>query len=260
MRILISLVLFISACATSPKGRSQLILFPDSDMEQLGIASFRELKSKQPIEHDRSINAYVKCVANEVLKESQGYARPSDWEIVVFKDESANAFALPGGKIGVHTGLFKVAKNQDQLATVLGHEVGHVIARHGNERVSQTFAAQGVMVATNMVTKDNPNKGIIMALLGVGAQFGYLLPHSRTQESEADLIGLEIMAHAGFNPQQSVELWKNMSAQGPNPPEFISTHPSPSHRIANLESNMSQAEDWYQRAREQGRKPDCSLR
>lgn len=251
------LAILISACATSPEGRSQLILLPDSQMDQMGVQAFTEMKGKIPVERDPSMNTYVKCVAMEVLKESEGYAKKSDWEIVVFKDETANAFALPGGKIGVHTGLLKVAKTQDQLATVLGHEVGHVIARHGNERVSQSVAMEGALVAGSLAVKDNPNRNLILAGLGLGAQFGVLLPWGRTQESEADIIGLKIMARAGFNPQESVELWKNMSAQGSHPPEWLSTHPSPGNRIDNLQSHMNEALGLSEAAQRSGRKPNC---
>lgn len=254
---ILAFAFFVVSCATSPQGRKQLILFPDSDMAKLGVESFNQMKTQQPIEKEPKVNTYVKCVALEVLKNTEGYANRADWEIVVFKDDTANAFALPGGKIGVHTGLLKVAKTPDQLAAVIGHEIGHVIARHGNERVSESFAAQSVLTLTNVLSKDNPNQGLLLAALGVGAQFGYLMPHGRTQESEADIIGLELMAHSGFNPQESVELWKNMSAQGGSPPEFLSTHPSSSTRISNLQSHMEPAIAWYKEATAAGRAPNC---
>jgi predicted Zn-dependent protease len=259
--MLLPLLILVLACATSPEGRSQLILLPDSQMDQMGVQAFTEMKGKIPIERDPSMNTYVKCVALEVLKESEGYAKKSDWEVVVFRDESANAFALPGGKIGVHSGLLKVAKTQDQLAAVLGHEVGHVIARHGNERVSQSVAMQGALVAGSLAVKeDNPNRNLILAGLGLGAQFGVLLPWGRTQESEADIIGLKIMARAGFNPQESVELWRNMSGQGSHPPEWLSTHPAPGNRIDNLQSHMNEALGLSEAAQRNGRKPNCQKR
>jgi predicted Zn-dependent protease len=253
--ILLLLTAFFVACATSPQGRNQLILLDDSKMSQLGIEAFDQMKAQQPIEKDPAINAYVKCVAQPILKES-GSDR-SDWEIVVFKDDSANAFALPGGKVGVHTGMLKTAKTADQLAAVIGHEVGHVIARHGNERVSETMATQGIMTLTGIFTKDNPQQQLIMGALGVGTQFGVLLPHSRTQESEADIIGLEIMAKAGFNPLEAVELWKNMAAQGGQPPEFLSTHPAPANRIKNLQAHMGEAQVFANQAQTAGRHPNC---
>lgn len=250
-----ALIVLAIACATSPTGRKQLMLMPDSQMNAMGAQAFTELKKQTPTEGDPTSNAYVKCIALPIAEAAKGMLDVSSWEVVVFKDESANAFALPGGKIGVHTGMIKVAKSDDQLAAVIGHEVGHVIARHGNERVSEGLLAQGAMLTTAIVTKDNPKQGLFMALIGVGAQFGYLLPHSRTQESEADVIGLDLMSRAGFDPRESVELWKNMKAAsgGKGPPEFMSTHPSNDSRIQNLQSKIPEHLPKYESAQ----KRDC---
>ncbi len=176
----------------------------------------------------------------------------------MFDDEQVNAFALPGGKIGVYTGLLNVAQNQHQLATVIGHEVAHVIADHGNERMSQSTLinmgsqAVGQVLAANEV----PQTGAIMAAIGLGAQVGVQLPFSRTHESEADLLGLELMAKSGFDPRQSVNLWQNMAAasEGPRPPELLSTHPSPDSRIQSLQANMRPAMAAYEKA---NYRPDC---
>ncbi|HHJ20983.1 MAG TPA: M48 family peptidase, partial [Gammaproteobacteria bacterium] len=200
IQLLLVAVLMVG-CATSPLGRRQLIFLPESQMAELGVASYTEMKKKQPIERSGTSNRYVSCVANAITHELTGKWAKQDWEVTVFKDDSANAFALPGGKIGVHTGLFKAAKNQDQLAAVLGHEVGHVLARHGNERVSTNLVAQtGLQIATVMVGGSAAKKSAVMAALGVGAQVGVLLPFSRKHETEADLIGLDLMARAGFDP------------------------------------------------------------
>ena len=172
------------------------------------------------------------------------------WEVVVFDDEQVNAFALPGGKIGVYTGLLNVAENQHQLAAVIGHEVGHVIAEHGNERMSQSTLinvgsqAVGQILAANEV----PQSGPIMAAIGLGVQVGVQLPFSRTHESEADVIGLQLMAKSGFDPRQSVNLWQNMDAAsgGNRPMELLSTHPAPQTRIDNLQANMPAAYADYQ--------------
>lgn len=254
------LVIGLGACATSPTGRKQLTLIPDGQMDALGAQSFSQLKSQTPVENDPATNRYVKCVAQPVLDASQGMPNtPDDWEIVVFRDDSANAFALPGGKIGVHTGLLKVAKTDAQLAAVLGHEVGHVIAQHGNERVSQALAAQGGLAALDAMTKNSASHGTLMGLLGLGAQVGILLPFSRTQESESDEIGLDLMARAGFDPRDSVELWKNMmaAAGGGGPPEFLSTHPASENRIESLQSKMPGALQLYQQAQSKGHRPQC---
>ncbi|MEK7357707.1 MAG: M48 family metallopeptidase [Bdellovibrionota bacterium] len=243
-------------CATSPEGRRQAMLVSDSQMDSMGAEAFGQMKSEIPIERDSATNAYVKCVANAL---TNALPEQGNWEVVVFRDETANAFALPGGKIGVHTGLLKVAQNQDQLAAVVGHEIGHVLARHGAERVSEQMVAQGVVLGTGLVLQ-RQNMGetkfqVMMAALGLGAQFGVLLPHGRAQESEADIMGLKLMARAGFNPTESVQLWRNMAASGgPGVPEFMSTHPGHDTRIDHLSSRMREAQGIYANA---AQKPVC---
>ncbi len=241
--LLSSLLVFLifSSCQRSPTGRRQLALASDSQMEEMGQQAFAEMKAKQPIEGDAKMNQYIQCVAHSITNVLEP---KRDWEVVVFREESANAFALPGGKIGVHSGMMKVAKSQHQLAAVLGHEVGHVIAEHGKERVSETLVAQGGLAVASSVLSDksNPRHNILLAALGIGTQVGILLPHSRTQESEADVIGLDLMARAGFDPRESVELWKNMEASGGGqPPQFLSSHPSHENRIKTLNEKMPEA-------------------
>jgi predicted Zn-dependent protease len=248
-----------SSCATSPLGRKQVMLLPDGQLNQMGLQSFEQLKSETPIERDPAINAYVRCVALPITQVSGDAAGVKEWEIVVFKEASANAFALPGGKIGVHTGILPVAKTPGQLAAVLAHEVGHVTARHGNERVSQGLLAQGLTTAAGLTMKDKSYAPIVLAGLGIGAQFGYLLPHSRNQESEADLIGLDYMSNAGFDPRESVALWENMrtASGGKGPPQFLSTHPSNETRIHDLQANIPAALPKYEAAKNAGRSPKC---
>lgn len=250
--------LTLLSCATSPTGRRQLSVVPEDQMNSMGVQAFDDLKKKQKISQDARQTAYVRCVAGAITQTLPG---KEAWEVVLFQDDSANAFALPGRKIGVHTGLLKVAKTQDQLGAVLGHEVGHVIAHHGNERVSEQVVTQtGLAVASEILKTKGAKYDLLMGALGVGAQYGVLLPHSRTQESEADEMGLEMMAEAGFNPEQSVELWRNMaSAGGGQPPEFLSTHPSHGTRIENLQSQMGRAKQKYQASLAAGRRPACSL-
>lgn len=258
-RIVPFLVLLLTACSTSPLGRKQLTALPDSQMNQMGVQSFEQLKKETPIEKDPAINAYVRCVAIPITRAAVDETGVSDWEIIVFKDSTANAFALPGGKIGVHTGLLTVAKTQNQLATVLGHEVGHVIARHGNERVSEALGLQLLSTAAAVTFKDKAYQPAILAGLGIGAQYGIVLPHSRGQESEADLIGLDLMATAGFDPRESVDLWKNMmvAAGGKSPPQFLSTHPSSENRIVSLQERIPQTLPKYESVRDAGHAPDC---
>jgi len=243
----------LAGCATSPTGRSQLLVFPAEELDSMGIKAFDEMRAQLTVEEDAAINAYVRCVANAITDELPD--KSSQWEVVVFKDDNPNAFALPGGKMGVYTGMLKVAENQDQLAAVLGHEVGHVLAQHGNERMSQ-------QQLTNVALAAAAGSGYVdsasMQALGLGAQIGILLPYSRSHESEADVIGLDLMAEAGFDPRESVQLWRNMGkAGGGAPPEFMSTHPAGSTRIDNLLSHMADALHTYNDARARGNKPQC---
>jgi predicted Zn-dependent protease len=254
-------VLILSACATSPLGRKRILLFGDSTMDSMGVQSFDEIKKKTPIEADPKINAYVKCIARPLIANSGSRIPVSGWEVVVFRDPTPNAFALPGGKIGVHTGMLPVARTADQLAAVIGHEVGHVLAQHGNERVSHGELASLLMgvVDVSLREMDPDKKKLLLGGLGVGLQFGALLPFSRSQESESDLIGLRLMVRSGFDPKQSVELWKNMKASaGGAGPEWLSTHPSPDSRIRTLEAEAVRMEAEWNAVRERGNLPQCS--
>ncbi len=250
-----------AGCTTSPLGRSQLVLFPESQLAEMGVAAFAEMKKEEPLSKDPKTNGYVECVARAITNELGGTDAGRNWEVSVFDDDAANAFALPGAKIGVFTGLLAVAKNQDQLATVIGHEVGHVLAHHSNERASQAGLTQMGLTAASVAIGGNSEQGqMLMAALGLGAQVGILLPYGRVQESEADLIGLDLMAKAGFDPRESVALWKNMSAAGQGqPPEFLSTHPGHSTRIQNLGERIPQAMGLYESAQAAGRKPTCKV-
>ncbi|GAB3011084.1 M48 family metallopeptidase [Bowmanella dokdonensis] len=246
------------ACAKSPLGRNQLKLYSSDQLSAMGSQAFDSMKSEQKVSSAPVQNQYVTCVARHIADQVSDDVYAGQWEIVVFDDDQVNAFALPGGKIGVYTGLLKVAKNQHQLAAVLGHEVGHVIAGHSNERMSNSTLIGIGMEATSQILQAGQvgNSQMIMAGLGLASQVGIQLPFSRVHESEADLIGLQLMAKAGFNPQESVELWKNMeqASGGQRQPELLSTHPAPQSRIENLSANMSPALKDYKTAKN---KPDC---
>lgn len=266
-KILAAIVLFtvtfgnLSSCATSPEGRAQFTLLPDDQMDAMGAQSFQQIKQQTAITKDKNIEQYVLCISNKIIPQVTQNPDPAQWEVQVFEDDQANAFALPGYKIGVYTGLLKYAKNQDQLAAVIGHEIAHVIAKHGNERVSSQLATQtGLSIASVILgaSQDN-NNAMILAGLGLGVQFGITLPFSRSHESEADLIGLELMAKAGFNPEESVALWKNMSRSGASPIEFMSTHPSSETRIKQLKERIPKVWPTYQNTVNQGQRANCKL-
>lgn len=224
-------------------------------MAQRGEQTYRQMQSELPVTPHASEITYVQCVADYVVEALDPNQRAiGSWEVTVFDDEQANAFALPGGKIGVYNGLLNVAYNQHQLAAVIAHEVGHVLANHSNERASQsTLREVGLATARILGASDSTLEAI-----GYGAELGLFLPFNRTQESEADSIGVLLMARAGFDPEQSIALWENMSADGgPRPPEFLSTHPSPSSRMADLGAMMDQAKEIRSQALARGMVPDC---
>lgn len=239
----------VAACTTSPTGRTQLKLVSDAEMAQMGATAFQQLKQKEPISKDGKSNGYVQCVANAIIREVGG-----TWEVQVFDSKEVNAFALPGGKIGVYTGLLKVAANQDQLAAVIGHEVAHVLAGHSAARVSNQMATQLGVALGSAATGVSPD------MIGMGANLLLLMPYGRGDETEADVIGLELMAKAGFNPQQAPALWVNMgkASSGNAPPEFMSTHPSNESRIRDLTKHLPKAQPLYDQARAQGKTPRCS--
>jgi predicted Zn-dependent protease len=252
-------VLLLSACAKSPTGRNQLLLHSNNDLAVMGTQAFDDMKTQQKVSSEGKVNAYVNCVADAIIKHVPDKVFDGKWEVVVFDSDQINAFALPGGKIGVYTGILKVAEDQDQLAAIIGHEVGHVIANHGNERVSNSMAMGVGMEVVNIALKTQQvsyNREI-MSALGLGVQVGLQLPFSRSHESEADLIGLTLMSQSGFNPEGSVKLWQNMSkASGDQrQPEFLSTHPIPETRIKQLQENMGDAQKLAASSKDS---PSCS--
>ncbi len=252
---LLLLALVCVTCTTSPLDRRQVVLYSDQDMARQGEQAYREMQAQLPISSNQNEISFVQCVADHVVAALSEQQRANlNWEVTVFDQDQANAFALPGGKIGVYNGLLDVAVNQHQLAAVMAHEVGHVLANHSNERASQsTLRNVGIAAARILGASDTA-----VEVLDQGTQLGIFLPFNRTQESEADVIGVMMMAEAGFDPEQSILLWENMNeVGGARPPEFLSTHPSPESRIAELQRMMPSANNLMQAARAQGRNPDC---
>jgi predicted Zn-dependent protease len=259
------LLLVAGACATSPSGRTQILLNSEIEMAEMGRLAFVDMQTSTPRSTDARRIRYVRCVAGAITETlTADELRPifvKRWEVELFEDPTANAFALPGGKMGVHTGLLVVATTPSQLAAVLGHEVGHVLSRHGNERVSQEMLAQGGLQALQVMIADESREkqGLYGALGASVVRYGVLMPYGRLHESEADSIGLMLMARAGFDPRESVTLWRNMAraSSGQSPPEFLSTHPSSETRIGRLQAEMSGAVLVYEEARAVGHRPNC---
>ena len=249
----------LAACATttSSTGRKQYVGgVSEQQLNQLGAQAFAEAKTKGPLSKDARQNAYVRCVVNALARQLPPQSQGVAWETAVFANSEPNAFALPGGKVGVNTGIFTVAKNQDQLAAVLAHEIGHVVERHHDERITRQMGASGAVQLLGALAGDYGT----LATQGGGmlAQTGFLLPGSRVQESEADVVGQRLMAEAGFDPGQAVNLWQNMiAAGGGRQPEWLSTHPDPQSRIQELRNRAGTLTPTYQQARGSGRIPKC---
>ncbi len=257
---LIILMGMMMGCETVPyTDRSQLVVVPQSQATEMGEQAFQQILSDPQIQQSQSPEEQeaVKRVAERIIqaaKESKFAedAKAFKWEVTVIKeDQTKNAFALPGGKIAVYTGIFPVAKTDSGLAAILGHEVVHALARHGSERMSQEVLAQAGLSAAAVglgASGASPVLGqATMAALGLGAKVGVLLPYSRTHESEADSIGLILAAKAGYDPQEAVRVWQRMQ-QGSEgaPSEFLSTHPSHETRIKRLQEEMPEALKIYQ--------------
>lgn len=253
------LALLLAACATttSPTGRRQIMGgVSQQQLDQLGAQAFAETKAKQTVSTDGKQNAYVQCVVNALVAELPQQYRGVRWETALFVEKEPNAFALPGGKVGVNTGIFSVAKNQDQLAAVIGHEIGHVISRHHEERLTRQMGASSLLQIAGALAGDYGQ--LVTQGGGMVAQTGFLLPNSRTQESEADVVGQRLMAQAGFDPAQAVDLWQNMmAAGGARSPQWLSTHPDPANRIRELQRDINALEPVYRQARAAGRTPRC---
>jgi predicted Zn-dependent protease len=254
------LTVVLAACASSPTGRKQLVLKSDAALAAEGQRQFNMIREQMPLVRDRATIDYVACVANSIVEQLDGEDAEMFWELAVIDQPDINAFVLPGGKISVFSGILTVAKTQHQLAAVIGHEVAHVTAQHANERASRgSVAGVGVDIAAILLGGGyrGPTQGAQQAL-GMGAALGIMNPFSRKQETEADIIGLEYMAKAGFDPRESVTLWKNMAEKNESKvPEFMSTHPSGDTRIESLVSQFPTSLAYYNEAKAKGQEPNC---
>jgi predicted Zn-dependent protease len=256
-----SLVLCL-ACVTVPgSGRSRLVpLLSLNEQISLGTQAYDEELSKQKLiksgpQYDMLQRIGTRIARSELLvKLFPKQVAAFQWEFVLIDDpKTANAWALPGGKCAVYTGLLPITQNEDALAVVLGHEITHAVAEHGAERMTtSTLIDLGLQLANEPLARMEPaQRDLVMAGLGVGAQVGVLLPFSRTHELEADKLGLFFAADAGFDPRAAIPLWQRMDQQaGSKPPEFLSTHPNPGNRIKQLEAIMPEALGYYEKSKE----------
>ncbi|GAB3734160.1 M48 family metallopeptidase [Silanimonas algicola] len=262
--VVIAAALLLAGCATSPTGRSQFIAVSDVQMDQLGATSFERMKQSDRLSRDARKLATARCVVDALMPALPPAGQRVAWEVQVFEDANPNAFALPGGKVGVNTGMWTVARTQDELAAVMAHELAHVVARHAAERVSQQMAAGVALEAAQSYSgsRTSPeNTRLLMGALGLGAQLGVMLPFSRVHETEADVLGQRIMAEAGFDPAGAVRLWQGMidASRGDRVPQILSTHPDPQNRIAALQARVPELQPVAAQARTDGRRPACRM-
>lgn len=252
---------FLIACAEVPiTHRQSLQLLPESELATLSLQEYDKVLKNSKLSTDRSQVEMVRRVGSKIAGAAEVFLieaglksqiKNLDWEFNLIEDDkTANAWVMPGGKAAVYTGILKYTRDETGLAVVLGHEVAHAIAGHGNERMSQGLLAQmgGAALSVALSDKSAQTRGLFMQAYGAGATVGLLLPYSRLHESEADRIGLTLMARAGYDPRQAVPFWQRMNQQGgQRPPEFLSTHPAPESRIANIERYIPEALKYYRK-------------
>ena len=250
------------ACAQVPiTHRQSLHLVPESELLTLSFQQYDEVLRKSKLSKDRDKVQMVQRVGKRIANAAESFLAESGrkdtisgykWDFNLIEDDKvANAWCMPGGKVAVYTGILPFTKDDTGLAVVMGHEVAHAIAGHGNERMSQALLAEmgGTALSVALSQKPQQTRELAMAAFGMGASIGFLLPYSRLHESEADRIGLILMARAGYDPREAIAFWGRMNQKaGPRPPEFLSTHPAPQSRIDNLNRYISEALPYYQRS------------
>ena len=250
------LAVLLAACATVPvTQRRGLHLLSEDQLISLSLQQYAEILHTQRLSQDQEQAALVRRVglriadAAEDFLAEEGVYQEFAWEFNLFDDdETVNAWCLPGGKVGVYSGILPLTQDEAGLAVVMGHEVAHAIAGHGNERMSQQLLVILGGVALSVAIAEEPvmTRQVFMSVYGVGAMIGFVLPYSRLHEDEADHIGLILMARAGYDPHAAVGLWQRMAAEGgPRPPELLSTHPAPEDRIENIQRLIPQAMEYY---------------
>ncbi len=265
--LLASSLLTLTACYTNPvTGRTSLVLLSQGEELTLGQQSFADIRKKEKVSADPGQNARVTRIGQRIAQAVGNELPDAKWEFVVFDSPEVNAFALPGGKVGVYTGLLKLAENDAELATVMGHEIGHVIARHGAERMSEAMLISGLGEVAGQVVEAKTHAGnrqLFDLAYGGAATVGRVLPHSRSNESEADRMGAIYAARAGYDPRAAITFWekmvasKNASDQAGAPAgklgALLSTHPADAKRIADLRALMPQVVPIYEANRDRFR-------
>ena len=252
-RCALAILLLLAGCSTVPEtGRRQLNLMSSGEEMKLGLTSFEQMKKEAPISRDPAMNALVQKVGKRIAAVAP--LPNAQWEFVVFESKEANAFCLPGGKVGVYAGIFPITKDEAGLATVIGHEVAHAVARHGAERMSEAMVIQtgGSLLGASLNSQDPKTQAAASAAYGMGTQLLRALPHSRAQESEADHLGLIYMARAGYPPAAAIGFWERFAqfnkAAGGGDPWFLRTHPLDQVRIDQIKAWLPQAQAEFKPA------------
>ncbi len=254
-------MIFVVSCSSVPlTGRKQLNIIPNSEMLSMSFQQYNEFIKTNKLSSDLNNNALVKKVGFNVQNAVQRYFSDNklsdhlngyNWEFNLIESNEVNAWCMPGGKVVVYTGILPLTQDENGLAVVMGHEIAHAIAEHGNERMSQVLLTQlgGIALSEALSSQPQQTKELWLGVYGLGAQVGILLPYSRTHESEADRLGLIFMSMAGYDPNGAILFWERMAAnkQGQAPPEFLSTHPSDKTRIENIKKNLPEAMKYFNR-------------
>lgn len=254
----ISLLLLLTQCNKVPiTGRNQFNLLSDSEMLTMSFTQYNQVISESQLSRDRAKVNMVKNCGTRISQAVEQYLADEgmsdaiegfEWEFNLIQNDQLNAWCMPGGKVAFYTGILNVCEDEAGVAVVMGHEVAHAIARHGNERMSQALAAQmgGLALSAALQNEPEQTQQLALSAYGIGSQVGALLPFSRLHESEADEMGLYFMAMAGYDPEEAPAFWERMSAlSGGAPPEFLSTHPSHNTRVQNLNEWMAKAKTHY---------------
>lgn len=251
--LVFSLLLIEAGCRTAPvTGRRQLLLIPEQQEIQMGVQGYEQVMQEETRSDRQDLQAMVERVGQRIAAVS---GRPDyQWEFHLLKSPEMNAFALPGGKVAIYEGILPICQNEAGLAVVMSHEVAHALARHGGERMSQQAVVGGLgkMIEAGTQSQEEYNREMILAMYGGAAKYGFSLPYSRKHESEADQIGLMLMAKAGYDPREAPHFWERFAtATSGKPPEFLSTHPSDQRRAADLRRELPKALENYEAAPQQ---------
>ncbi|MCF8145451.1 MAG: M48 family metallopeptidase [Deltaproteobacteria bacterium] len=262
IHLLVFMIFLLASCSTVPvTGRKQLALIPSSTMLSMSFQQYDAFLEENKLSTNQEQTRMVKRVGHNIQKAVEQYMADNNrsdalknyhWEFNLVESSEVNAWCMPGGKVVIYSGILPITQDEAGLAVVMGHEIAHAVARHGDERMSQGLLVQtgGLALSTALATKPETTRQLWMAAFGLGASVGVMLPYSRLHENEADRLGLIFMAMAGYDPRVAVEFWKRMSQEkkGGAPPEFLSTHPADETRIQNITARLPEAMKYYRKA------------